>query len=1441
MSSNIKSKITAKVYENRNHEISGEALQETLLEMVDAVPEIAYTKAQVDGKVAQLISDIDKKADKTSVYTKAQVDSTVSDIEKETDKKLAKKLDIEQGAENEGKTLAVGDDGKLALVDGGSGAGFYNLDNEKPLADGVRYTIETAVAVVAADSKIKAKDKNGMVIQFYDGGQWRYYAYQLPYDEEDEDAVANFANIDNWKEFESGSGGGGQQVGRIILERITPNLIKKVGDRVVLQFRFDHVTGSGADQSSTGNSGTATFTISRAGYRESFRRTYTAGVQQMDVTKYCERGTNTIRLQMAVDTGEVVQTAQITWTISEIQLDLTSSNTVGDKIVSQGTMVSVNYALESGNNEVKSIVCYLDGEQYKSEVQGTSSSSGQFDIDTNYLAHGKHTIQLRAQQSTGEINEDGEEDLVYSNLIYTVFGVTVDGVSAPIATTTLNIADGSKIFALNENPTIKATQYDTLSFRYGAFPYGTVVLKSGESTLMNGKYEGVEGVFEFRVMESGTHQYSIVAGTAVLTFDIDAAKSDIGADWPSGRTLYLDAADYEHGGAQSNESDKRDTWDSTIGGVTTTSRLTDFTFYGDGWRDGALRFMGGSKAQINYSPLSRTDSGGATFGFLYKCSAVSDEDAKVISCLNAQGDGFYITPTKVVFGKALTGDNPIVWATMLTAPDTMYDVQFVIWPSGSGSSEQTRNQSMVYIVINGVISGGYKMSSGASAFLSGNTPIRVSGDGATLDLYRVWAYRRALGNADFLTCFVLDQDRDITTMLEKITNNDVLDPTTQEVSPDSLPIGTRVMIITGKAFSDNEQKTMASVLAAAHDNVKSKFFEVEEIETYLKGEEDKSKNFWARTTGEGSLMLRLQGTSSLAYPVKNYRIYTQRKGKYSEMYVGIDPEQPFGESGEMIEDCTFAMHGDSAPVSVWCLKADYAESSSAHNTGMARLVNDTLKALEIQTPAQRDADKETYPYEVRTTVDGEPMILFYRETVNDTPKFLGKYNFNNDKSTEAVYGFTEIDGYHDVTPLNDIDNEETHFTAQQYHELNPTAKKVGDLTECWEFKNNEDPMGSFLDDDFDSDKTEEKDGEIVTKRKWTGTFEARYPDNDDLNEAFEKGTIKPHYLSTLVSWVKSTKDDPQKFKDELHLYFDVEHLCSYFTFTQIMACLDQMVKNMMIGFWYDKNADSSSPMGKTRAYMIFYDNDTILGVINNGRLQAPYDVNRQTVQMVDASGADVYYYAGHESVLWNNLQSQFANEVRSAYVKVRGFLTNAKIFEYFDTKQADMFCERIFNLDAVNKYVSPDSMSEEDVAPYRDLMQGNRKSHRHYFVENRMSLLDNQWRTGEFDTAQNEIRYKGISAEDSSIRFTLKRDGNVEVRSDVSDEFVKNYSVEGGVETTITKATASAVGTIFHVYGVRQMTKLDISEWDIDQLNMGSMPQLEEFVFNDYEDEATEE
>lgn len=175
--------------------------------------------------------------------------------------------------------------------------------------------------------------------------------------------------------------------------------------------------------------------------------------------------------------------------------------------------------------------------------------------------------------------------------------------------------------------------------------------------------------------------------------------------------------------------------------------------------------------------------------------------------------------------------------------------------------------------------------------------------------------------------------------------------------------------------------------------------------------------------------------------------------------------------------------------------------------------------------------------------------MFYRLTADSELVYIGKYNFNNDKSTESVFGFRDIPGF---------DNAKV---------------------QCWEVLNNGNHLALFQDmDNFDTE--------------WEQAYEARYPDK----------STNVSDLKAFSEWVVSTKGDIEKFKAEKWDHLDVYKVAAYYIYLMRFGAVDQIVKNAML----------MSEDG-VKFFFINYDNDTINGVRNDGLLIYNYDIDRQTI------------------------------------------------------------------------------------------------------------------------------------------------------------------------------------------------------------------------------------
>lgn len=1183
--------------------------------------------------------------------------------------------------------------------------------------------------------------------------------------------------------FTGGGGGGSVATTKIQLTRVTANPTVKMGDEVRLVFNYDHIDTATGE--STGNTGHYEATITHGATSSKEQGFIAAGSSNtLNISKYLGVGTNTVRVRVTVGEGAEMQVSQISWTVTVVQLTLTSSFNYATSI-SQGDTVMIPYAL-SGSG-IKTLRCYVDGTDTEQRAITTSTANGSFSILTSALAHGSHSVQLVCEL------ELASGSTIKSNSIY--FDLAVRGRLdlTPVVATRFDYPDGT-IIAKGKVPYIPVKQYDKFTLNYAVYnPRETpteVKVFEGSSVVSSAKVPFTATGLSLRAMTFGEQSCRIVCGNTTYHYKMQVSKSELNLTEPTDSLrLKLSAQ------GRTNSDTNKNEW--SFNAIRTV--FEGFKWGGDGWIDNALRLSDNARATIQYQPLAQPDqNANNAFAFMvkFKVSNVTDDAAEVIRCVDSEGTGFIITTQEA---RMMTKGKSSL--AMKMAAEQTYEVGFVSYPKAvaNSSDHEKLNTEMVYLYINGIMSGCVQRGTSDNIYQTTPQYIKLGANGATTDVYLVRSYGSYLSDSQMLDCYIIDQESS-DTMFDYYHRNNIIDGN-GNISVDNVPDDMRYVIVTGK-----EANGVATLLQAAVINNKSTKFNVDEIMCIKRSEP--ALNF--RLIG-GSISL--QGTSSLAYPIKNYRIYLRNANKVDgQLYLGCDSQGVGGElQGKAKYSFKLEKNGKRpAPVNCFCLKADYAESSSSHNTGMARLANDILVSANELTPVQKYVSP-SFGNDVRTTVDGEPCLLFYRETLDSTPVLIGKYNFNNDKSTEDVFGFLNIPGYHDGAWVNEI------FAGK-----NPT--------ECWEFLNNDYPMGSFLDADFDARNDK-------GTPKWMDVFEARFPDDDDRNAAFEDGSLRPTYLEAIVKWVKSTQTNTPKFKAELSNYFDVNYLCDYYMFTEIFGCVDQRVKNMMMGVWYNPDTTTHTTMGKMRAYMIFYDCDTILGVRNDGRLKYGWDINENSTDPeLSTESKTVYAYAGHDSLLWKNLRTEFQAELQAAYRRIRVKMSNDAIFNMFDKEQSAKFCERVYNLDAQYKYVRPKTLGVDVVVDgvttqakysYLEAMQGSRQAHRRWWVTNRMHLLDARYSTGQYTAT--DITWKGNSAAGATVKATPARDFYFELRRE-GDTMVHS-AVSKNTQWSYTYGQTANIGTIFHLLGGIFMKSLNLSEWGgFTDVSIPTLPILEELI-----------
>lgn len=1003
---------------------------------------------------------------------------------------------------------------------------------------------------------------------------------------------------------------------KLLTPSYVPILIGTTGNYI--SFTFDIKNKEGA---SVGDSISAVWTFKRGSNEQTVRAKYAYGQSvTMNVDKYLGEGTNTIIIRITGDNTLAQSSVAVTYQVMNISLKSDYD-------------ISKMYDLRSGASRIaevpftvsgygtKTVEWFLDGEklafeQSIDEVTQNTASRNKL-ITMSNLSQGRHSLQLRAYSEM-----DGQP--FYSNLLYKDLIVYTGAGEEPIIALSAVLPFDSELVSGNLALS-GATQFVPYKIDFAVYnPMGAAVdvtIKvDGVTVAVVAAESGAVNTFTYTPNTYGTKTVTFTAGETVYTLSLDVKKNDNAIE-EIVDSLELDL----QASGKTNVSVDKDQW--SYGNYST--EFTGFQWNElSGWNDDALFIPEGASIEVDFAPLKADATNtGKTLEFEFATTGVASDDAVVCDLRDASGTGILITASEVTLfssgGKQLgrpfkSGEN--------------IRVAFVI-----NKDSGVTNKGMAFIYINGIVSGSIDFSATDNFISSRNIIFSGSAD-ASVMLRSIRVYSKALSHDEVLNNYMLYR-KSVDEMMEVYDRNNIYEEGSERFSMDKLANQLPVMIITGDIPS----------LEATTDKNKSIVVDVEYINY-----QNPEYSFTMKNAH-----MQPQGTSSMGYPKKNFRLYTQKR----------DDTKVYDADGQEIESKLYSFKQNAAPVNCWCMKADYAESSSTHNTAIARLWNDVMKNVKLddeyvcRTQAQKAAMDNGYEYDVRTTIDGFPIVMAYRLTPTSDLVFIGKYNFNNDKETEQVFGFRDIPGF-----------DNSHM-------------------QCWEVLNNGNHLALFQDTtNFD--------------KEWSEAFESRYPDTKTPNTAD---------LKAFATWLTTTTN----FATEKWQHLDVYKMAAYYVYVMRFGAVDQMVKNAMF----------TSEDGQ-KFYYINYDNDTINGLRNDGYLMYPPTITRQSLD--ESYDTEVYAYAGHDSRLWNNLEADaefmgIVQRIDSALYNAG--LTYANVIKMFDEEQSAKWCERVYNQDAQYKYVSP---FVENGTNNLFMMQGSRQSHRRWWLSKRFSFIDAMFVSGEF-------------------------------------------------------------------------------------------------------------
>ncbi len=398
--------------------------------------------------------------------------------------------------------------------------------------------------------------------------------------------------------------------------------------------------------------------------------------------------------------------------------------------------------------------------------------------------------------------------------------------------------------------------------------------------------------------------------------------------------------------------------------------------------------------------------------------------------------------------------------------------------------EKRTENRLVYCYINGIMSGAIQYPVNDDFAQTEPVGISIGSNECTIDLYNIRVYDNDLTRTQILDNWIADT-QDVEDMLARYQRNQVYDAYGNIVK-EQLPHDLPYLILECDELPQykGDKKTVSgSYTDPLH---------AEKCFTFTGAQFD------------------VQGTSSQYYERKNY------KGKYKGGFV-----MPTGATAD-----TMKLRDTSIPVATFCYKADVASSEGANNVELVRLYD---MACPYRTPAQQEDSR------VRQGIDGFPIVIFWHDTVNDETIFMGKYNWNNDKSTEETFGFQADD-------------------------------------ESWEVRNNTSDRVLYKSADYSGDA-------------WLGDFEARFPDTDPaytdaaqlqefaewvVSTDTERATGAALEEAVTYNGVEYTTDSAAyrlaKFKAEAGDYMELQSAMFYYLFTELFLMVDSRAKNMFPSF-----------------------------------------------------------------------------------------------------------------------------------------------------------------------------------------------------------------------------------------------------------------------------------
>lgn len=1108
--------------------------------------------------------------------------------------------------------------------------------------------------------------------------------------------------------------------------------------------------------------------------------------------------------------GTLTRTASARVTMVAMTLVSTFNVSNGLSGGGYGNDVTVPFTIVGTTGE-KNIYYRLNGgEEFVLPVStGSGSQSRNVVVGLDSMAEGRNVLEVYAKhEASGVISK-----VYYITLLKGGIGGLgglgdVGGVGSVGEYAGLMFAHKAEGFQRDwQRPVLNAEQFTAWSFDYAGYDAAsaraTVTVVQGDSVVKEDSLLRTEkGSYGKTNVTTEGLTYSVVCGESRIELSVNTTgHPDIEATLASDAVCSFDAF------GRSNTEQNAGVWKSGEFEMAFKDVLwqVNENGAGSGWYNDRLLLSNGAsmkltKAGGHYYPFNEDDKPvgqaiadvGMTIEIEFSTANVTDTNAELIKCLgtlpNGNRYGLLVTPEEVKFltgvkTTATDGGETIEYEDFVGTkfePNTNIRVAYTFYPNVSTNEQRT----LIGFYVDGTESSASRWTGKVNFDIM--SELLFNSVGADLLVKNVRIYNKALTDDESLNNYIVDRNHLEDTEDEKGVrtldeDNRVLDESGKVSLQKLLGLMPKrknsclIFIGTGSVDSEvpSDSDTMNVLDALAQLNNKKANKLVKKI-IFYNGEHPElsfiAENVW----------VCIQGTSSVNYARKNWRIYFQKTASgwtailvYGEIDSNGEQKNPVRTEGKKN---LFKLRPNSVGVKLACPKCDFSDSSMTTNTGGAKFFTDGMKEMGLLTPAQKYARDHGLDDDIRASIDGIPCDVFAAKSEDEDLQYYGQYNMNNDKSESyPVFGQDDTIGGETWGEGDTLDYlKENYFGVETIEQIEGIEQiEEGGVKEyipiAIETLNNSNPCCLFQ-----WVPSGDANHEAFMDKNFDGGLELNHPKdvfwNSGKGDAAEEPNLKDHVgsgdkydkiyksIDRLMSFINrcvgeteackdmsynletglyegwDNTDDGDKFptgkwqsayfRAHAREYLDVEYCLGYYMFVDINLGLDQLVKNIL---WRTWDGVIWLPT--------YYDGDCQHGNDNKSMLTGKYDDNRQTKR----DGA--YVMQGHDSWMWNLLLANFA-DLRETLMTTgvnggasfRSAFSVQKAKNYFNKEQMDRWCERLYNKSGIFKYINPflnalPVGSEGTLQTYPQIygMKGNLKSHRNYFISRRYDLKQVEW------------------------------------------------------------------------------------------------------------------